>query len=293
MKEAFLLAVLALFVSTGSAQTRSPRSVPMTDAISHLVHRVDPKPPAIATITKVGGTVKVRIVVATSGDVISASAVSGAPILFGAATDAVKQWKFRPFLDGNTPITVITDVDIDFPGGLSKEESTVNQRYFDAEDKCRSLMRATKFAEAEATCREAVELSNQLPKDAVLERSSALSLLANDVLSQRRFADSIPLYEKALELDQAYLKPYDADLATNYQNLGRAFALTGNFPKADQLYALAVSTFKLAIKNLPSMTENYSRRLRRALNEYAQVKDAEDQKDAASDLRRQASEVGP
>jgi tetratricopeptide (TPR) repeat protein len=293
MKKAFLLAVLTLFVSTGSAQTQSPRSVPMTDAISHLIHRVDPKPPAIATFTKVGGTVKVHIVVATSGDVVSASAVSGAPILFGAATDAVKQWKFRPFLDGNTPIAVITDVDVDFPGGLSKEESTVNQRYFGAEDKCRSLMQATKFAEAEATCRKAVELSNQLPKDAVLERSDALSLLANDVLSQRRFADSIPLYEKALELDQAYLKPNDADLATNYQNLGRAFALTGNFPKADQLYAQAVSTFKLAIKNLPSMTENYSRRLRRALNEYAQVKDAEDQKDAASDLRGQASEVRP
>lgn len=293
VRKAFLLAAMALFASTGSAQSKSPRSVPMTDAISHLIQRVDPQPPAIAKLTKVGGTVKVRIVVATSGDVVSASAVSGAPVLFRAATDAVKQWKFRPFLDGNTPITVATDVDVDFPGGLSKKENTVNQRYFGAEDECRSLMQATKFAEAEAKCREAVELSNQLPKDAVLERSGALSLLANDILSQRRFADSIPLYEKALELDRAYRKADDADLASEYQNLGRAFALTGDFPRADKLYALAVSTFKVAIKDLPSMTENYSRRLRRALNEYAQIKDAEQQMDAASDLRRQATEVGP
>jgi len=237
--------------------------------------------------------VKVHIVIASSGDVASATAVSGAPILFQAATDAVKQWRFRPFLNDNIPITVATDVEVNFPGGLSESESAVNQRYFGAEEECRSLIHASKLAEAETKCREAVEISNQLPKDAVLERSDALSLLANDLLSQRRFADSIPLYEKALGLDQGYRKADDADLATEYQNLGRAFALTGDLSRADKQYELAVSTFKSAIRDLPEMKENYSRRLQRALNEYAQIKDAEQQEDAAAGLRRQATEVGP
>ena len=58
-----------------------------------------------------------------------------------------------------------------------------------------------------------------------------------------------------------------------YENLGRALALTGEFSRADQLYSTAVSVFRSAIKDLPSMTENYGRRLQRALQEYAQVKD--------------------
>jgi TonB family protein len=293
MTRTFLLAVLILFASTVTAQTNSPRSVPTTEAISHVIQRVDPKTPAIATVAKVGGTVKVHIVISTSGEVASAAAVSGTPLLLQAAIDAVKQWKFSPFLDGKTPVTVATDIEFDFSGGSPENESAVNQKYYNAEDGCRSAMQATKFVEAEAKCREAVEISDQLPKDAVLERSGALSLLANDILSQQRFADSIPFYEKALEIDQRYRKADDADLASEYENLGRAFALAGDFSRADQLYALAVSTFKLAIKNLPSMTENYARRLQRALNEYAQIKDAEQQKDAASDLRRQATEVRP
>ena len=285
--------MFVLYALTATAQTDTPQAVPTTEAMSHVIQRVDPKPPPIATVTKVGGPVKVHIVISASGVVATASAVSGAPLLFQAATDAVKQWKFRPFVNGKTPITVTTDIEVDFPGGLSESQSAVNQKYFGAEDGCRNLIQATKFAEAETKCREAVEISNQLPKDAVLERSGALSLLANDILSQRRFAESVPFYEQALELDQRYRKADDADLASEYENLGRAVALTGDLSKADQLYALAVSTFKMAIKDLPSMTEHYSRRLQRILNEYAEIKDAEQQKDAASDLRRQATEIRP
>jgi TonB family protein len=287
------LGFLALFASTVVAQTVSPRSVPATEAMSHVVQRVDPKTPAIATVAQVGGAVKLHIVISTSGEVASASVVSGAPLLLQAATDAVKQWKFSPFLDGKTPITVDTDIEVDFPGGSSEAESLINQKYFSAEDGCRTLTQASKFVEAEAKCREAVEISNQLPKDAVLECSGALSLLANDILSQRRFADSIPFYEQALALDKGYRKPDDADLASEYENLGRACAVTGDLSKSDQLYASAISTFRAAIKNLPSMSENYSRRLQRALNEYAQVKDAERQTDDATALRKKASEIKP
>lgn len=293
MTRIIISAVLILFASTVAAQTDNPRSVPTTEALGHVIQRVDPKPPAIANLAKVGGTVKVHVVISSSGEVASATAVSGAPLLFRAATDAVKQWKFSPFWDGKTPITVATDVEVDFPGVSSGNELATNQKYFSAVDGCRSLMQAAKFVEAEARCREAVETSGQLPKDAVLERSDALSLLGNDILSQQRFEESIPLYEKALEIDQGYRKADDADLASEYENLGRAFALTGGLSRADQLYALAISTFRSAIKDLPSMTENYSRRLQRALNEYAQIKDAEQQKDVASDLRKQAAEVGP
>jgi hypothetical protein len=177
---------------------------------------------------------------------------------------------------------------LDFPGGMT--ESDVSASYFRLEDECRSLIKDAKYAEAEPNCRQAVEVSKNLPKDAVLERSGALSLLANSIFLQRRYSETIPLYEHALELNKGYLKPDDADLASDYANLGRANAATGNLATADGLYAMAVSTFTAAIKNLPSMYENYSRRLQRTLNEYAELKDAEGQPAAASALRQQATE---
>jgi hypothetical protein len=57
-----------------------------TEAISHLISRVDPKAPLLATLAKVGGTVKVHILVDTSGDVVAARAISGTPVLVHPVT---------------------------------------------------------------------------------------------------------------------------------------------------------------------------------------------------------------
>jgi len=198
-----------------------------------------------------------------------------------------------PALPGNTPISVATEIELNFPGGMSESETVARNNYFRVEDECRSLVKNVQYTDAEPKCREAAELSLKLPIEAVLERSSAISTLANVIFLQRRFAESLPYYSRALELDEGYRKPDDADLATDYENVGRAYGATGNLELADASYAVAVSTFRAAIKNLPSMSDNYSRRLQRALNGYAQIKDAEGQAEAASALRQQATEVGP
>jgi tetratricopeptide (TPR) repeat protein len=165
----------------------------------------------------------------------------------------------------------------------------VRNKFFPLENECRDLINKARYGAAEAKCRDAVEISDQLPKEVILERSDARSLLANAIFLQGRRAESIPLYEEALKLDQGYRKPNDADLASDYWNLGRAYAMTGQLGKADGLYATAVSTFEAAVLNLPEMKENYTRRLKRSLNEYAQLKEAEGQNDAAAELRKKAS----
>ena len=263
------------------------------EGTSHLVQRVEPTVPPIAKVAKIGGKVKVHISISPSGEVSGATMVSGSPMLMSAAIDAVKQWKFKPFLENGNPIAVSADVELDFPAGMSEGETAAKEKYFPVQDECRSLIKDGKYTEAEPACREALEISNTLPKEVVLERSTALSLLANCIFLQRRSSEAIPFYERALELDNGYVRPDDADLASDYENLGRAYSEIGNLKKADELYAVAVSTFTAAIKNLPSMSENYSRRLQRTLNEYAELKDAEGQGEAASALRQQAGAIVP
>lgn len=286
-----VIGILLLVSGMTSAQSGTGRAVPPSEAQAHCIRRVDPIFPAIGKLTKVGGSVKLRIEISAGGEVVSSKALSGAPVLVQAAIDAVKQWKYTPFLEDGKAVMVSTEVEIDFPTGMSNGEKAVRARYFPLVDECRALFSDRKFSDAEEKCREAIKVSGDLPKDAVLERTDALGLLGNCLYVQGRYSEAIDFYKEALSLDKGYLSPDDADLATAHENLGRAYAAVGEASKADELYSVAVSTFRAAIKNLPDMVENYSRRLKRALNEYAQLKDIEGQADPASQLRKEAADI--
>jgi TonB family protein len=127
-------AVLFLIALTAAAQTDAPKTVSAADAASHIAQRVEPTVTPGVKAIKLGGKVKLHIVISPSGDVSSATVESGHPLLVKAALDAVKQWKFKPFLEGDTPIRVTTDVELDFPGdfpgGISEKESSVRDRSF-------------------------------------------------------------------------------------------------------------------------------------------------------------------
>jgi TonB family protein len=158
----FLLAAL-----TTAAQTEPVKTVTAAEAADHIAQRVEPTVPPLAKAVKIGGKVKLHIVISSSGEVSSATFLSGHPLLVQAAIDAVKQWKFKPFLDGNSAVTVATDVELDFPGGMSESESAVRDKYFRIEDECRNLVQRGQYAEAEPKCRQGVELSDKLPKEVV------------------------------------------------------------------------------------------------------------------------------
>lgn len=287
-----LQSVICVLLLTAAFNAQDgPTQVPPSEAKTHLVQHVDPEIPLLAKAAKIGGTVKLEVTISESGDVAAVQTISGHPMLVPSAIDAVRRWKYKPFEKDGKPIQVITEVELDFPKGMSDEESAVLREFFPTENDCRDLINKGQYIAAETKCREAVEISNRLPKEAVLERYGARSLLANSIFLQERYEESIPIYEEALKLDLGYLKPDDADLASNYWNLGRAYAMTQKFDKADELYARAVSAFEAAIRSLPEMKENYTQRLKRSLNEYAQVKEAEGQNEEAAELRKKADSL--
>jgi TonB family protein len=289
-------AVIVFFVFLSSCIALgqgTPIAVSKDDATAHLLKKVEPTVPPLAKVTHIGGTVVLSIVISPEGKVTSTTVVSGHPMLVGAAVDTVKQWTYRPFDSGGKRVQAKAQVDVFFPGGRSKEEEEINEKYFKSEGECRSLLNAKKYEEAEKKCRETVTLSNALPPDTILERSSARSLLAHTIYLQGRATEAIPIYAEALKLNQGYLKDNDADLASDYANLGRAYARTGDLAKADPLYATSVKTFKAAILNLPQMKDNYTARLKRTLKEYVQIKSAEGQSAEADQLGKEADALNP
>lgn len=87
--------------------------------ISHLdegflVHKVQPTYPQNAILAHIQGTVVLAAVIDTSGHITELHAVSGHPFLVPAAINAVKQWRYKPYILNNSPVEVETQVSVIF-----------------------------------------------------------------------------------------------------------------------------------------------------------------------------------
>jgi len=81
---------------------------------SYLIHRVEPRYPDIARVARVEGAVLIRAVISTDGRIEQAQVVNGSPLLSGAALDAIKQWRYRPYFLNDKPVEVETEITVNF-----------------------------------------------------------------------------------------------------------------------------------------------------------------------------------
>lgn len=70
--------------------------------------------PPEAEANHVQGTVVLRITISTEGKVTDLHVISGAPELQSAAMEAVRTWRYRPYLLNGTPVEVETQVNVVF-----------------------------------------------------------------------------------------------------------------------------------------------------------------------------------
>ena len=88
--------------------------VPEDFADDQVIHRVHPNYPKQARVRKLHGTVVLEAVVNKQGKVDSLQLVSGDPLLAQAAADAVKQWRYKPYLHNGEYTEFQTRVTVDF-----------------------------------------------------------------------------------------------------------------------------------------------------------------------------------
>ncbi len=79
-----------------------------------LIRKVQPNYPPLARQARISGTVVLRAVISKDGSIENLSLVSGHPMLAPAAIDAVKQWKYKPYLLNGEPVEVDTEVQVNF-----------------------------------------------------------------------------------------------------------------------------------------------------------------------------------
>jgi TonB family protein len=79
-----------------------------------LLHRVEPEYPETARQQNIQGTVVLEVHIGVDGAVQDIRVGSGPPLLAQAASEAVKQWKFRPRLVNGSPVEMQTRITLNF-----------------------------------------------------------------------------------------------------------------------------------------------------------------------------------
>ena len=83
-------------------------------AEANLIHDVPPVYPPEAGRARIEGTVVLMALIGTDGSVKDVRVESGLPILAQAAIDAVKQWRYKPYMIGGEPVEVDSRITINF-----------------------------------------------------------------------------------------------------------------------------------------------------------------------------------
>jgi periplasmic protein TonB len=104
----------------GTGDTSAPKPVleklTVSQGVSQglLVKKIPPVYPKTALAMHVEGTVELTATVSKSGDITSVKLLKGEPTLARAAMDAVKEWKYKPYLLNGEPVEIQTQVTVSF-----------------------------------------------------------------------------------------------------------------------------------------------------------------------------------
>jgi len=75
---------------------------------------VQPNYPPLARQARIQGTVELRAIISKMGTIENLNVVSGHALLVTSAVEAVKQWRYRPYLLNGEPIEVETEITVNF-----------------------------------------------------------------------------------------------------------------------------------------------------------------------------------
>jgi protein TonB len=97
--------------STSPPVTRVSQVTP-----GELMFSVNPQYPPAARSARVQGAVVMHAIIGTDGSVQQLRLLSGNPLLVHAAMQAVRMWRYRPFLLDGKPVEGETDITVNFKG---------------------------------------------------------------------------------------------------------------------------------------------------------------------------------
>jgi protein TonB len=105
--------------SAAKVKAAAPKKVSISAGVMQgmLLQKTVPIYPPIAKAARVSGTVVLQATISKTGTIENLHVVNGPAMLQQAALDAVKTWRYRPYLLNNEPVEVETTVNVIFSLG--------------------------------------------------------------------------------------------------------------------------------------------------------------------------------
>jgi TonB family protein len=102
--------------TTDSPRIATPQRVRVSSGVSQglLIKKVSPQYPEEARTEGVQGVVLLKATIDKEGSISNLELISGHPLLAPAAIEAVKQWKYRPYLLAGQAVVVETQIQVNF-----------------------------------------------------------------------------------------------------------------------------------------------------------------------------------
>ena len=93
-----------------------PQRVRISQGVTRglLIKRVEPSYPPLARAARVQGEVVLTAIINTNGEIQNLQLVSGHPMLVPQAIEAVRQWRYKPYLLNGQPVEVETTITVIF-----------------------------------------------------------------------------------------------------------------------------------------------------------------------------------
>jgi protein TonB len=80
----------------------------------NLIRKIQPTYPALARSARIQGIVVLQAIISKQGTIENLTVVTGHPMLAPAAIEAVRQWRYRPYILNNEPVEVETQITVNF-----------------------------------------------------------------------------------------------------------------------------------------------------------------------------------
>ena len=109
-----LFLLLFPLLAGGQEPSQEPLVVSLEMHPAYPIKKVAPVYPPLARQARIQGTVIVRVVISVSGDIASVQLISGHAMLAPAAMEAVKKWKYQPYMFDGRAVEVETKIQVNF-----------------------------------------------------------------------------------------------------------------------------------------------------------------------------------
>ncbi len=100
--------------SPGPGSQEQPLNVPAESMRQRVISHPEPVYPEFARRARIQGAVVLGTVIGADGSVKTIRVLSGDPALAASAVEALRQWRYRPYLRDGTPVEVRTEVTFQF-----------------------------------------------------------------------------------------------------------------------------------------------------------------------------------